>query len=347
MTLDGLRSLTPGQWEALCRHLLPGGRKDGYRWPVGSALGEPGRSFDVNLHTGVFGDWATDDRRQRGPINLWMTARGVDFKTALQELSTWLGRPCDPPPNAYLRSADIPPLRPTGSTDSEKKIFLPPNLSKPTEKDLQILSESRSIGVEALRIAVKRGFLWCFDDEFNGRCWLFTDQRRRCGLRRRLDNKPFRLRSGSEVKCAACPGSDMRGPIGYQEAASYPCIGIAEGGPNSLAVLAHAWASGVEERVAPVCMPSTTANFSESSLAYLQGKRARIFIDDDVPGHVAADRWAKQLRSAGVVVDGFSFAGLVVTDGEAVKDLNDLLVIDCDCWEQFRNQFEAVMNFAL
>ena len=125
----------------------------------------------------------------------------------------------------------------------------------------------------------------------------------------------------------------MRSPIGFQEAAPYPYIGIVEGGPNALAVIAHAWASGVETRVTPICMPSTTSNFTASALAHLQGKRGRIFIDDDAPGHAAAERWAAQLASADIVVDGFSFTGLVMSDGRPVTDLNELLQIDSDCWE--------------
>lgn len=338
MTLDKLRQLSCEQWEALCHFLLPGGQKEGCRWLAGSINGEPGRSFDVNLRTGVFGDWASDDKKQRGPINLWMAVKSVDFKTAVQQFAAWFGCQVDIP---FLQHQE------TATNERKKRFFLPRGLSEPTEQDLQILSRNRVIGIDALRIATARGFIYAFGDGLNGRCWLYTDQRRRCALRRRIDNQRFRLTSGSASKSAACMGSDMRRPIGYQEAALYPCVGIAEGGPNSLAILAHAWAIGVEERVAPVCMPSTTANFSEPALAYLQGKRARIFIDNDSPGHEAADRWAAQLRSANVEVDGFSFDGLVMTDSQPVKDLNDLLLIDYDCWEQFRSQVENIMNFAL
>jgi hypothetical protein len=287
------------------------------------------------LVTGQWCDWATGQKGY-GAIDLWIAITGVDFKTAVRELSAWRGRPADIP--SILSRRD--------SSKGEKRIFFPPDLSKPTKNDFQILSESRSIGVEALRIAVERGFLWCFDDALNGRCWLYTDQRRRCGLRRRLDNEPFRLRSGSASKSAACFGSDTRGPIGHQEAAPYPCIGVVEGGPNALAVIAHAWASGLEERIAPVCMPSTASNFTASALAHLQGKRGRIFIDDDAPGHAAAERWATQLQSANVTVDGFSFNGFFMTDGMPVNDLNDLLNVDYDYWEEHRSRIESVMDFS-
>jgi hypothetical protein len=338
LDLDALRQFTPERREALCRHLLPGGHKEGCRWLAGSILGEPGRSFDVNLRTGVFGDWAAD-QKGAGAIDLWMQVTGADFKTATQQLSTWIGLPIDIIPVKSPRS--------TCTVEGDKKIFFPPNLSKPTSKDLRRLSQSRSIGVEALHIAVERGLVLCFDDELNGRCWLYTDQRRRCGLRRRLDNQPFKMRSGSASKSAACFASDMRGPIGFQEAASYPFFGVAEGGPNALAIIAHAWASGLEERIAPVCMPSTSSNFTESALAHLQGKRGRIFIDDDPPGHAAADRWAAQLASANVTVDGFSFDGFSMSNGKPVTDLNDLLQIDSDCWEESRTQVESVTSFAL
>ena len=337
MNLNELRRHLSERFEALCRYLYPNSVKEGHRLLAGSIHGEPGRSFSINLKTEVFGDWASDSKMRRGGINLWMEARKVDFKTAIQQVANWLGYHVD-----VLETQRYQ----TGTYERKKGILFPPGLCEPTEQDLWVLSENRSIGIEALRIAAARGFIYCFNDQLNGRCWLYTDQRRVCALRRRLDNQPFRLRKGSASKSASCVGSDMRGPIGYQEAASYPYVGIAEGGPNCLAILAHAWADGVEERIAPICMPSATANFSESALINLQGKRVRIFIDNDAPGYNAAQRRAAQLQSANIVVDGFSFAGLMVTDGRPIKDLNDLLMIDYDSWEQFRSQVENVMNFA-
>ncbi len=60
----------------------------------------------------------------------------------------------------------------------------------------------------------------------------------------------------------------------------------------------------------------------------------------------AANRWAAQLQTANVVIDGFSFDGLIQNDGSAVKDLNDLLKVDADCWEANREVIESVMSFA-
>ena len=45
-------------------------------------------------------------------------------------------------------------------------------------------------------------------------------------------------------------------------------------------------------------------------------------------------------------VDGYRFDGLTQSDGKPVKDLNDLLRIDYDCWEQNQAVVESVMSFA-
>jgi hypothetical protein len=89
---DQLQAMALDRMEALCHHLLPNGRKEGRRWLAGSARGEPGSSFDVNLGTGVFGDWADGEMRQGG-IALWMTVCQVDFKTARAGVAAWLGKP--------------------------------------------------------------------------------------------------------------------------------------------------------------------------------------------------------------------------------------------------------------
>lgn len=176
--LDHLHKLSIEQWEALSRYLLPAGHKEGYRWLAGSIHGEPGRSFDINFRTGVWGDWASDSEKGCGPISLWMAVKGVDFKTAIQQFSQFLGCQGDVIGTQHYR---------TETNEREKRILLPPGVSKPTERDLHILSWSRSIDVHALRIAAERGFIYCFDDKLNGRCWIYTDQRRRCAPRRRLE----------------------------------------------------------------------------------------------------------------------------------------------------------------
>jgi hypothetical protein len=230
----------------------------------------------------------------------------------------------------------------------EKKrdgIWIPP-LQLPTSADLWIISVNRSIALAALLIAVTRQFIWCFDDDINGRCWLYTDRRRKCAIRRRIDGTPFKTRDGHPTKAAACPRADVKIPMGYEEAKDFPFFAVAEGGPNGLAIVAQALAVGVEHLVAPIVMPSTGANFTEESLAFLQGKSGRIFIDNDPPGRKAAARWARQLREAGINVDGYSFDGLTRTNGEPVTDINHFCEVDVDSDDKHRNAIEDLMNFA-
>jgi Bifunctional DNA primase/polymerase, N-terminal len=69
--------------------LVPDGRRVGDRWVAGSIDGGEGKSFSINLATGVCGDFA-EDARMYDPIGLWMRVHGVDFLTALREIRTWL-----------------------------------------------------------------------------------------------------------------------------------------------------------------------------------------------------------------------------------------------------------------
>lgn len=56
--------------------------KERRHWVAGSAKGEPGQSFDVNLYTGVFGDWADGGEIRQGGIDLCRVVRQVDSPSA-------------------------------------------------------------------------------------------------------------------------------------------------------------------------------------------------------------------------------------------------------------------------
>lgn len=76
--------------EQVCRMLLPGGRKDGHEWRVGSIQGERGKSMGVNLHTGV---WKDFDGGEGGAdlISLWAAKKGVSNHEAYDEAAEWMG----------------------------------------------------------------------------------------------------------------------------------------------------------------------------------------------------------------------------------------------------------------
>lgn len=100
-------------------------------------------------------------------------------------------------------------------------------------------------------------------------------------------------------------------------------------------------------------MTSSGASIDERALPYFKGKRVRIFFHNDAPGkngkrpgYEAAARWKRQLEGVASKVDRYSLAGLTKVNGDPVKDLNDLLLIDPDSWEQNRTEIESFMHFA-
>jgi hypothetical protein len=94
---DLIRQRSQERMEGLCAYLIPSGRKSGRHWVAGSIDGGKGDSWNMNLHTGVFGDFAADPKMRQGAIDLWMQARRVNFVTAKRELADWLGTPIQGP----------------------------------------------------------------------------------------------------------------------------------------------------------------------------------------------------------------------------------------------------------
>jgi len=87
------RALAPHA-EDLARHLFPHGKREGSHWCVGSIAGEPGQSFKICIageKIGLWGDFDGSEPHSQSPIDLWMKARNVDFKTALRQAADWLG----------------------------------------------------------------------------------------------------------------------------------------------------------------------------------------------------------------------------------------------------------------
>jgi putative DNA primase/helicase len=74
----------------LCRRWLPGGRLIGREWTCGSLAGEPGASCKVNIVTGRWADFATN---QRGgdPVSLYAAILRVRQSEAARRLAALLG----------------------------------------------------------------------------------------------------------------------------------------------------------------------------------------------------------------------------------------------------------------
>lgn len=326
--------------------LFPAGKRVGPRRHVGDVTGEPGQSLAIDLagkFAGGYRDWATDERGDC--IALVMAARGLDFVSAtrlLREryriatpsraLAGYVGKPAG---SAKAKAASVHEAR-------EPKLPKLPTLERGSRADLLRLSIARNLALNALALAGERGLLWFYDSS-EGRAWLITDRARRNAQARRLDGQPW---AWNAKKAWTLGGSCASWPIGLPESATFPTLAICEGGPDFLAAFHHAHASGLAERVAPVCLIGASLTIPGECLAAFTGKRVRIFVHGDAEGLGAAQRWAGQLRGHAGRVDGFTFDGLTRTDSAPVKDLCDLASIDADSWEANRDAVENCMAFA-
>ena len=107
-----IRDALAGQAEAVCRHYLPEGRRNGAYWQVGDADGSPGNSLYIRLSGGNAGRWADAATGQRGDLlDLIRANRGLaSIGDAMREGRAWLGG--SPAPTAA-------PARPAAETADE------------------------------------------------------------------------------------------------------------------------------------------------------------------------------------------------------------------------------------
>lgn len=206
--------------------------------------------------------------------------------------------------------------------------------------ELRHLANHRDVAIEGVREAHSRGLLR-FIDSLEGVAWVITDKTRQQAVWRRLDGKSW----NSGAKAKLLPGCTGKTPIAVPEVLPFEAISIVEGGPDALACFGHAWADGCVDQLGVVCMPNTNADFGLEDARLLGGKRFRIFPHSDEAGVKAALRWCDQLEPIAAIVTIYQFAGLFGTDGNPVRDLNDLARIDYDSWEMNRSGIEGLMRF--
>lgn len=182
------------------------------------------------------------------------------------------------------------------------------------------ISWLRSIKVAAIQLAADNGFLFTATLK-NLRSFILTDQTRKCYLARKMDGTDW---EHNGCKANTLSGSQASWPIAILESALYPAIALTEGVPDFLSAFHLALAFEVDPMVAPVCMSGASVSIPEEALPHFAGKGIRIFGHNDQPGQAAVERWTAQLKDI-ATVDRFSFRGLIQSNGEPVKDLNDLL----------------------
>ena len=136
----------------LASYLYPNGKREGVHWCVGSVNGEQGKSFKICLtgeKAGLWGDFAGSEKHRRSLLDLWMTARNVDFKTALRDAAQWLGVPSNGSNGAALSQAR--PSKGNGSKPKVEPLDWNTSTEAFSEKHLARLAQWRGWPVEFCR----------------------------------------------------------------------------------------------------------------------------------------------------------------------------------------------------
>src|SRR6516164_4997473 len=111
--------------EAVCRHYLSNGRREGRYWLVGDVHNTPGRSMFVRLHDspkGPAGKWRDAATSERGDLlDVIRESLGLrDFREVVEEARRFLKLP-RPEPDNVLKAGR--PSAPTGSQKAARRLF--------------------------------------------------------------------------------------------------------------------------------------------------------------------------------------------------------------------------------
>ena len=148
--------------EAVCRHYLSNGRREGHYWLVGDVLNTPGRSLYVRLHgpeqgPGSPGKWTDAATGEHGDLlDLIAANRGLtELRDVLTEARTFLSLP-------KLEIARPPPA-PTGSSEAARRLFA---MSMPVQGTLaEVYLQARGITAPVSSRVLR----------FHPRCWYRRD----------------------------------------------------------------------------------------------------------------------------------------------------------------------------
>ena len=242
-----------------------------------------------------------------------------------------------------------------GRTDRRPRKLPPLRLAEAGE--LNALARLRGFRVPMLEAAQAAGLLRFISAErtWGATSWAVTCPARRVIEARRLDGRPYPERrwtdqkSGEprilpERKCHAWAVTPQAKawPVNLEAAAECGTIAFCEGGPDLIAALHLIAIESAAGTAAVAMLGAANTRLAPDALPFFRGKRVRLFPHADNAGREAVRQWARTLREAGATVDAFSLARLQLMDGRPGKDLNDLLRIGADSWDEF-HEFRAVM----
>lgn len=281
-------------------------------------------SFSIKKDGTCFHDFSTGEKGDA--VAFLARAAGTDTKTACRRLIEWAGARRATPMRALQR--------PAPRENERRKPYLDA-LRPPTPSELAAVATRRNVSLEACAYASKNG--WLFAAEQHGQpCWAITDSSRWNCQFRRLDAEPFTWGGRGPAKAKTAFGAWASWPIGAADIGNRSRVLFCEGSGDFIAAIHFITLEAAQGEVAPVCMAGASHNIPAEALPLFSGKVIRIFPHLDTAGAAAAVRWEGQLAAAGAEVHCFDLAGLTRTDGQPLKDLNDLTSINADQFEQHR-----------
>ena len=278
--------------EALCRHLLPEGRRDGAEWRCGSVKGEAGKSLGVHLNGAKAGRWADFATGEGGDLlDLIEAVLNLDTAGAIGWAKNWLGigdneRP--PPTPRPAPKAEKQDERAAKRTEVALVIWRAsrPALNTPVEKCLR----HRDITIPvppslrynpSVKYAPSGLYLPCMVAAVQ------APDRNVTAIHRTYIRDDGRSKAGvSTPKMALGPigaGAVRLGPAG-------PVLGIAEGIETGLSAAQlfglPVWAALSASRLDRLWLPP-------------EAREVHIFADNGAAGYEAAERAAKAFQAQG------------------------------------------------
>ena len=226
-----------------------------------------------------------------------------------------------------LATCGSPPPRWRSRPDGRPAVLAPPPLlSQGTPGDWLTLSRTRSVSVEAVKLATERGLLR-FGTFRNRPVWFVTDSSRRVIQARRLDSDRWWPHGPKALTLA---GGQASWPVGAADMGQFSRIIMVEGGPDLLAAFHFIFRAGCGPTFTAVAMLGAANNIHADAINLFAGKATKIVPHLDPPdkngrraGMDAARRWQTQLQGAGAAAEIISLRDLV-PEAAALKDLNDV-----------------------
>jgi hypothetical protein len=301
----------------------------GMNWQPGKSCVSPFRpdkhpSFSVFQEGQRFRDHANGDSGT--VIDFIQKALDVPLKEAIQ----WAREKCGGAVLPVPFAASAAMKKPAGDAKAKP----PPKLRPAQAGELEALAKLRGFKVETLAEAQRRGLL-AFASVWGRVAWCVCDPGGRIAEGRRLDGLPWEAYGSMPARKCHAWGGQKNWPVNLEKAAQSSKLAIVEGGPDLLSALEIMRREGAAGVDVVALLGAANTRLDAAALPFFKGKIVRLFPHADEAGQRAAREWALALREAGAArVDAFDLRGIVRRDGQAGKDLCDVLNIEPECAEK-------------